>query len=285
VEQPLGMRVCTNHPGLVVHQSCADCLYPYCDACLVEVLGTRLCGPCRDRRIQMMQGPDPSARGRFAGTGTVDIPGWLSGGWATIQSDLGVFLAALLVATLLTLATCGIAWPALQAGLLIMCFRKALYGHVAFDSLFDGFRRFGNAFLLVLIMFGVQLLLLLILYVPLAVVQAMVGEESTAARIVDGAGNFLNFVLGQILDGATFFALPHIAARNVGPITAIRESFAIFARNPVVFSLLSLIWGIVSVIGVLACIVGVLVTSMITVAATAKAYIDHFGLEDWDPAS
>ena len=55
---------CANHPSIPAAAVCATCGRPYCEQCLVEVLGQRQCGPCRDRQLAVMQGyaPDPAAR-------------------------------------------------------------------------------------------------------------------------------------------------------------------------------------------------------------------------------
>src|SRR5437762_13555352 len=88
----LPMAFCTYHPGVEASGACARCGQPFCDACLVEILGQRFCGPCRDMRLAEMQAPlRMQGAATFAGTGKVDIGRWLTGGWQIIQPDLVTF--------------------------------------------------------------------------------------------------------------------------------------------------------------------------------------------------
>ena len=53
------MPTCQNHPAIEAEAPCASCGQPYCDACLVQFQGLRLCGRCRDLRLGQMLGHRP----------------------------------------------------------------------------------------------------------------------------------------------------------------------------------------------------------------------------------
>ena len=42
------MTPCMNHPHAQAAAQCGGCGRPFCESCLVEFLGKRFCGPCRD---------------------------------------------------------------------------------------------------------------------------------------------------------------------------------------------------------------------------------------------
>src|SRR5919109_5221028 len=147
------MAACVNHAWIETNQACANCGQPFCDSCLVELLGQRYCGPCRDLRLTRLQGP-ADTRAPYAGTGTVNIGRWLSEGWQIVQADVLTFaLATLLFIGLSILSAFILAGP-LLCGLYLMAYRKMVYGQVEIGHLFDGFRRFLWAFLASLLIFG-----------------------------------------------------------------------------------------------------------------------------------
>jgi hypothetical protein len=277
------MPACVNHPYQEAQQPCPDCGLPYCSACLVEFLGQRICGPCRDRRLAQMQGgAAPPTDAPLAGTGTVDIGGWTAAGWQIIKDDLLTFSLATLVAVLIGAGTCLIALPAMMAGLQMMAFRKMTTGYVEFGNLFDGFRRFGNAlgtFLLLLLAGGA---VGLVAAIPVFIVTLTTGEKSSATIATNLICQIISSVLSLVLSGATLFALPHVAARNAGPVEAITASITVARRNLPMFTALALIWQLLSQLGIVACCVGVFVTSSLVAAAEAKAYADHFGIRGWE---
>jgi hypothetical protein len=276
------MPACVNHPYQEAQQICPDCGLPYCSACLVEFLGQRICGPCRDRRLAQMQGQVPQQDAPLAGTGTVDLGGWTAAGWQIIKDDLLTFALAGLVATLIGLASCLIALPPMMAGLYMMAYRKMTTGYVEFGNLFDGFRRFGNSFGTFALLILASLVLAVIFNVPVYVVGAAAGEKSAAYLTVSIISQIVSSIASLVLAGATLFAMPHVAARNVGPIEAFTASFEVFRRNMVMFTVLALVWQLLTNLGALACCVGVFVTMTLVIAAEAKAYADHFGLRGWE---
>lgn len=276
------MPACVNHPYQEAQQPCPDCGLPYCSACLVEFLGQRICGPCRDRRLAQMQGEVPVPDAPLAGTGTVDLGGWTEAGWRIIKDDLLTFSLAMLVAALISVVTCGIAAPAMSAGMLMMAYRKMTTGYVEFGNLFDGFRRFGNALGTMVLVILASFVISLVFSIPIFVARAAAGEQSTVYMAVNLICQALSSVASFVLSGAILFALPHVAARNVGPVEAITASVEVFRRNILMFTVLAFVWQLLAGLGIIACCVGVLVTGALVTAAEAKAYADHFGLRGWE---
>lgn len=279
------MAACVNHSWIETDTTCARCQQPFCDACLVEFLGQRYCGPCRDVRLQEIQGPRPTADAPLAGTNVVDIGGWLNSGWLIIQQDLSTFALAGLVASVLSLVSCYVCLGPLYVGLLMMCFRKMTYGHVEFSNLWDGFKRFGNSFLLLLLVLAASFGVSFVLMIPLIAMGVFSGNStanSPAGLAVNVGYQLASYVISALLQGVIFFAFPHVAARNVNPIEALSASWNVFRRNPVMFCLAGLVFQLVGSLGVIACCVGIFVTMPLMLAATAKAYADHFGLQGWD---
>ncbi|MCC2670832.1 MAG: hypothetical protein K0Q72_3303 [Armatimonadetes bacterium] len=278
------MPTCINHPYEAARQICPDCGIGYCDACLVEFLGQRVCGPCRDRRLAQMTNPTDAGGAPLAGTGVVDLGGWLARAWGLMQADLLTWALAALVGGLVNTLTCGIAGPAIYAGFFLMAFRKMSTGSVDLAHLFDGFQRFGYALLLMLLVSIGHMAALIVVGLPISVVDAVAGEESVASTITGFLAMGLLGVAGVIIQAATFFALPHIAARNANPVDAIMASFTVFRRNWGMFVALTLVWGLVYLAGALLCGIGALVTGPLVLVATAQAYADHFGIRGWDAA-
>jgi len=226
--------------------------------------------------------------GRLAGTGEVDFAGWLSRGWETIKDDVVTFAVASLLAGLISAVTCVIflTGPLASCGIMMMAFRKLLYGRVEIGNLFDGLKRFVPAFLAFLIILLASMVIQIVSGGPAWALAAMAGSSPQAAPPPAGAmlaaqlwSWVAGTVLGALLGGATFFVLAHIAARNVGPIEALQASWEIFRRNVVMFTLTAFVYGLITMAGAIACCVGVFVTAPLITAATVHAYIDHFGLQ------
>lgn len=273
---------CVNHPGIESTAACPDCGRPFCDSCLVDFMGQRYCGTCRDRRLAQAQGlvyPEP----RLAGTGTVDLTGWLSAGWQIVQSDLVTFAVAALLTVLLSLVSCGITAGPMTCGLYLMAFRKLCGRPVEIGNVFDGFRRFLWAFLAFVLIAAAGAALERVLSAPAHVIAAL-GRDAWALQLMAVTYEWLvRTVVDAGIAGITFFVFPHIAARNVNPIDALGASWSVFRRNPLLFCLTGFAFSLIAVpVGAAACCVGVLVTLPLAVAAQARAYADHFPIEGFD---
>src|SRR5689334_4537760 len=121
------MAQCLNHPTVETNAVCARCAQPYCDSCLVDFMGQRYCGPCRDYRLYEMQHPGgPGAV--YSGTGTVDMGRWLGAGWNIISQDVATWMVAALLFFVLTGCSVRICSGPLAAGMFMMAYRKMTYG-------------------------------------------------------------------------------------------------------------------------------------------------------------
>jgi uncharacterized membrane protein len=277
------LAYCTNHPMIETEAGCANCGHPFCDACLVEFLGQRFCGPCRDQRLALVQGTSGyTGTAPLAGTGTVDIGGWLNSGWEIIRADLTTFGLAALLAGLLSLVSCYVLLGPMACGLIMMSYRKMTYGTVEVSNVFDGFRRFLSSFLAALLILGGQQVVLLILQSPMFLVQFMAPKNIGALLLAQAFYYITALPLAVLVQGATFFVWPHIAARNVPATDAIAASFQVFRRNILMFTLAGFVFQLLASLGALACCIGAFVTMPMVAAAHAKAYADHFGIDGWD---
>lgn len=57
---PRDPSVCFNHEAVPKQSICADCGESFCPACLVDFQKDRLCGPCKNYRVRVMQKPLPA---------------------------------------------------------------------------------------------------------------------------------------------------------------------------------------------------------------------------------
>jgi hypothetical protein len=278
---------CRNHPNIETDTLCARCAQPFCDACLVEILGQRYCAPCRDMQLREMQGLLPGQTAQdapLAGTGTVDMGRWLSAGWALIKDDLGAFAIAALLSGLLSVLTCYILLGPMMCGMYMMVYRKMTYGRVEIGNLFDGFRRAGWAILASILLLAIQTVTSFVAAFPAGILQGIGQAQHNTGLVIIAQvlSAVLSTVIGAVVSGATFFMMPHIAARNVNPIDALTASFEVFRRNILMFSVAGFVFSLIGVAGLIGCVVGALITMPLMMAAEAQAYADHFGIAGWD---
>ncbi|HTE19326.1 MAG TPA: hypothetical protein VK689_13210 [Armatimonadota bacterium] len=52
---------CANHPMVPTGVTCARCGRPFCEDCLTEMMGSRVCGWCRDLQLQRLQPAAPAS--------------------------------------------------------------------------------------------------------------------------------------------------------------------------------------------------------------------------------
>lgn len=269
---------------------CARCAQGYCDSCLVDFMGQRFCGPCRDYRLYELQHPGgPGAV--FGGTGTVDLGRWIGAGGKIIGGDIWTWVLAAFLAGLITLASCGLLYGPMMAGMQMMAFRKMTYGTVEINNLFDGFRRFLNSFLLMTlrgIAIGGIIVGLYALIIGMAIGSAATSPGGTSsepplwfmgAYLAFYPAAFFFCMLDAILN---VFTLSHIAARNASPIEALSLNFNVIKRNPGMFLLFAFLLWLIELFGAQICYVGLLFTTPLVAATRAQAYADHFGIDGWD---
>lgn len=272
------MPHCVTHEWVETDAVCPVCAQPFCDACLVEFLGERYCGPCRDRKLREMQGLT-LARAPLAGTGRVEIGRWLADGWRIIQPDLGVFALATLLTIILSGCSIYVVLGPMYCGLLMLCYRRMSGIHVEVGNVFDGFNRFGWSLLALLLIVVAVYGATFVAMIPM-LLAAFLAPQDGALQI--GAAILyyvLAFAAQAFVYGATFFVFPHIAARNVNPIEALGASWHVFRRNMPMFTLAGLVFSLIASLSFLLLCVGALIGIPWMVAASAQAYADHFGVE------
>jgi hypothetical protein len=280
------MANCVNHPWTETGAGCARCAQSFCDACLVEFLGERLCGPCRDVRLAEAQGVQ-RVTPIYAGTGTVALGRWLAAGWGIVMADLVTWVLAAILLTIVTSCSCYLLSGPILCGAFMMAYRKMSYGYVAVDNLFDGFRRFLWSFLATLMIGAVYMIFYLAVYgfEIWSIFQAQY-DPSSLVQVYRSFGSAAAVGLfGGVLWGASFFVLPDIAARNSNPIEAFSASWSVFRRNPLMFLLAGITLSIIYVLssfGIYLCFLGPLFGWPLILAANARAYADHFPIEGFD---
>jgi uncharacterized membrane protein len=172
----------------------------------------------------------------------------------------------------------------MACGLYMMVYRKMTYGRAEIGNVFDGFRRVGWAILASLLVGAISFAASFAVGLPMGVLQGIGQAQHNTGLVV--ASQLINWalstVIGALVGGATFFVLPHIAARNVNPIDALTASWEVFRRNMLMFSLTSIVFGLITAAGAIACGIGLLITVPLILAAEAQAYADHFGIAGWD---
>jgi hypothetical protein len=228
-----------------------------------------------------MGGMDPG--GRFAGTGNVDLGGWLSKGWELIKDDIVTFAVATLLAGLIGSVTCGILAPAMTCGLLMMVFAKMQGRSVEIGDVFKGTRRFVPAILTALLLLVPGLAIYIVSVAPMLLVAAVAPNSQGAMALAALWCYPVLTILVCLLQGAIFFTFAHIAARNVGPVEALQASWEVFRRNLLMFTVTAVLYQVIASAGEIACIIGVFVTVPLIMAAQAQAYIDHFGMQGVSP--
>ncbi|MFQ6132741.1 MAG: hypothetical protein ACE5R4_11935 [Armatimonadota bacterium] len=212
----------------------------------------------------------------------MDLGRWLSAGWGIIKEDILTFAVASLVVVLLSMITFGLLGPAMQCGLFMMAYRKMTYGQVEIGHVMEGTRRFVPALLAALILLIPVVALYAICYGPTFVIQMGTPDDRAALAIANVWQMVSSTVLFALLYGAVLFALPHIAARNVGPVDALTASYEVFRRNILMFAVTGFLFSLISSLGGLACCIGVFVSMPFIAAAQAQAYADHFGIAGFD---
>jgi hypothetical protein len=244
-------------------------------------MGQRFCGPCRDYRLYVMQHPGgPGAV--YSGTGTVDMGRWLGAGWNIISQDLVTWGVAMLLVGVIGVFSCYVCLGPLMVGMYMMAFRKMTFGTVEVGNVFDGFKRFLNAFLFLLVFFVISYAIGFGLQLSTSALRFVDPQNQSLALVAVLIQLGISIPVQGLLRGLTFFALPHIAARNANPIEALTASWEVVRRNFLMFCVAGLAFEIIGQAGILALCLGVFVTYPLIVAASSQAYADHFGIEGWE---
>ena len=181
----------------------------------------------------------------------IKIGDWLSEGWALIKDDIVTFAVAALLVGLIGSLKLGICLPALSVGLFMMVFKKMRGETIAIGDVFQGFSKFGPAFVAVIV---------------LAVAVGLIGVVLNFIPIL---GQIAASLLGVVVGGAMFYLLPLIATTDISGIDAIKASLEKTKPQIVMYSVTAFVYSLVSGLGAIACFVGQFVTWPLTIAAMA----------------
>jgi hypothetical protein len=232
-----------------------------------------------------MQYGTQGAPPRLAGSGIVDIRGWLEAGFRTVTADAGVWVLATLL-FLLASNTGGLLAVPLQIGMHQMAIQKEVQGRVRFETLFHGFRRFGPVLLAVLLMLVATTLVVMVtmaLWFGVGFAVAAVPSEASPVRLIVILLGAIPLIVLSCLAGVVgSFWLPAVGVGCMSPIDGLTASWNVVRRNLAGFFWMNLVFGFIQMLGLLALGVGILFTFPLIEAARAHAYTDYFGTEGWD---
>lgn len=82
---------CTNHPLQEAVAPCSHCGRPYCPACLVELVGRRLCADCKEAMLSQVLATRRRHPNALASL-IVPIVGWMTCVLLPLTSGLGLWL-------------------------------------------------------------------------------------------------------------------------------------------------------------------------------------------------
>lgn len=191
----------------------------------------------------------------------VKIGDWLSEGWALIKDDIVTFAVASLLAGIITVVTLTICAPAMTVGLYMMVFKKMRGEQVAIGDVFQGFQKFGPAF---------------VVYLVVGIGAGIVG---VVINLIPVIGQIISPLVGFIIGAVIFYTWQLVAEREIGPIEAITASLDKVKPDFVMYCVCALVYGLINAVGMAICGIGALVTTPLVMAATALAYRDNFGME------
>ncbi len=197
------------------------------------------------------------------GVPAVRIGDWLREGWDIFASDVGMFILAALIFTLLAGLCFPILYGPLSCGMYIMVFDRMRGRRADAMRIFAGFDYFGKSFVAALIFLCLGLLAFLVFWVGflLCVIPSLIGIG-----------------LMILLQTAFLFVFQLIAEQGLDAADAISVSYGKVKENIWEFLLFGVVLWLISAAGY-SLTVGWIVTVPLTFGATAAAYRDMFGLE------
>ncbi len=179
---------------------------------------------------------------------------WIGMGWDMVKDDLGVWI----VAALLYAVICGFVPVILQgplnAGFMILAFKKIAGRSPQMADFFRGFNFF----------------------VPALVACLLIA-------VIVMAGTLLCVIPGIVAAAALNFTYCFIVDKRMDFWPAIQASHAIVKQDYFGFTMFLIACALVNVLGALCCIVGLLVTVPLTHCAVAVAYQDIVGIHRENP--
>lgn len=202
-----------------------------------------------------------------SGQPEIKIGEWITEGWEIFVSDVGMFLLAGLIFTILNSICFPIFLGPLSCGMFLMIFDRMQGGKADIKRLFSGFDFFGPAFVAGLIFFLLYAVGMIVTVIGLMLL------------VIPG---LIGLALLVLLETAFLFVFQLIAHENMGATDAISASFEKVKTNLWGFLLFGLVIFLINWAGYsipFAC----LATIPLTMAASAAAYRDVFGIEDLNP--
>ncbi|HEY3567863.1 MAG TPA: hypothetical protein VGP73_08010 [Thermoanaerobaculia bacterium] len=240
------------------------------------------------------------------GPPTVRISEWLNQAWAVIQPYWLEYVLAILVAHLVILAAelmcilpiLIVAGP-MMGGVFVYLAKRMLGLPVQISDVFKGFRRFGDTFLLGLLLILPPLVFVPLIFLPTILAAVGFGNTQAGEAITQATGCLtvplvvLFLVVYPVVVGTYLvFALPLVLFRRMGALDAIRQSIEIVKpqfTNFLLFMLadLVLLWAASFAGSALFCI-GFLLLSPLAASLVGTmqllAYRDFVGLTPEDLA-
>lgn len=193
----------------------------------------------------------------------VKIGDWLREGWEVFVSDIGMFILAGVIYTVLNAVCFPILFGPLTCGMYLM-FSDRMKGKPAdIKRLFEGFNFFG------------QSLLAGVIFFLLTIVGWVATHILFAACVIPA---LIGIAVLVLLQTVFLFTFQLIALQGMDAMDAISNSFNKVKENLWEFLIFGFIIWIISYAGY-SLVVGWLITTPLILAATAVAYRDVYGLE------
>ncbi len=206
-----------------------------------------------------------------AGAPKVKIGDWLGDGWEVFASDIGMFILASVIYNVILIAasivTAGIGtvvlYGPLTCGMYLMIF-ACMKGNTAdVKHIFAGFNFFGSSSLAGLV------------FVLLSIVCAGIGSVMSMFCVI---GSIVGIAANIFLVAAFLFTFQLIVQQGKNTGDAISLSLDKVRENLGQYLLFCLILWLIAIAGYCT-VIGWLVTTPLTLGASAAAYRDIFGLE------
>lgn len=250
-----------------------------------------------------MQNPEWSSLGDREYT--VDIGGWIGGGWAMFQQDIGPFIGFILVQIGLVSALASIpilGWigslvilPVLSAGFLIYSFKILREQPRSFSDFFEGFNQFSSllgfaiaSWLLELLPLLPGLILQMVLVgskLDTVINKTNIDQESIVQDLASSPYYLVTIIL--LLIGWLFstylgvsysMGAPLILDRRAKFWPAMEMSRKVVSKKWLSIFLFLFVLRLMNILGFISCCLGLAVTVPLSMCATAYGYSQIFGL-------
>ncbi len=200
---------------------------------------------------------------------------WIGQAWEIVRGDLGRFVTAGIIVIAISLFSALICFPALHAGLYIMALKRFRGEEITAATVFEGFRHFGQALVLYLLMAVIAFPAVGLAQFALIVI--LEGSDSPLGLCLSLTFLAGGLLLGLALPGAAaFYAMPLIVDRSMSAWEAVKASWAVTGRSYLSHLGMQLSLSLLSTIGLLVCTILVLLSMPMLPAAQVAAYEYHY---------